>query len=146
MLSRSRRTIRPKARHKRVVIGHTPLAQLAAPVRRVAQEGLDTAVALLLVFAKDQAREELRQGEVPSAEPAAVRWQAAAGQFVGHAHHLVGALAGEHPAACNRFAAIAPRPICSVRAGSRQSPSTLFPVAGVSFVLRCHRLHGQSRM
>jgi hypothetical protein len=84
---------------QRVVIRRASHADVRQPQRAVRQQRLHPAVALLLMFAQDQARHQLRLGEpVAAAEPAGMRREQQQGQFVRLTQHRPWRLAGFHPA------------------------------------------------
>jgi hypothetical protein len=58
------------------------------PRPAIAQQFLDAAIAQANLLADDQAREQLRQREVVTAELGGVLGQAAAAEFVGGARHF----------------------------------------------------------
>ena len=84
-----------------VAVGGANQADVGSPVGAVFQQGLDSPIALFLMFSQDQAGEQLREGEVLATELAAVVRQKQLGQFIGGDQHPPWGFACFHPAAYN---------------------------------------------
>src|SRR5580658_6092935 len=77
-----------------VVVRYPSHADLFAPVIAVAQQRLDAAIALVLMFTHDQTREKLRQREILAAEFAGMVRQTTLGQMISREQHLPRRFAG----------------------------------------------------